>query len=72
MSISDRLGRAVLKSKSGIPMDTYKQTPNRANSLNSQLEAKYFSAKISECKGIMKKSWKTGLLQEKFLQRVLS
>ena len=47
----DRRKTAALKSKSNILMDAYRQAPNRVNSLNIQLKRRYFSAKISECKG---------------------
>ena len=40
-------------------MDAYRQARNRVNSLNIQLKRQYFSAKIFECKGNMKESWKT-------------
>ena len=59
MMTRDRLKKAALKSKSPILMDSYRQARNRVNSLNVQLKKQYFSAKISECKGNMKESWKT-------------
>ena len=59
MRTRDRLKTAALKSKSRVLMDAYRQTRNRVNSLNIQLKRQYFSAKISECKGNMKESWKT-------------
>ena len=59
MMTRDRLKKAALKSKSLILMDSYRQARNRVNSLNVQLKKQYFSAKISECKGNMKESWKT-------------
>ena len=40
-------------------MDAYRQTRNRVNSLNIQLKRPYVYAKISECKGNTKESWKT-------------
>ena len=58
MSTRDRLKTAALKSKSRILMDAYRQARNRVNSLNIQLKRQYVSAKISECKGNMKKSSK--------------
>ena len=42
-----------------VLMDAYWQARNRVNSLNIQLKRQYFSAKISNCKGNMKESWKT-------------
>ena len=59
MRARDRLKTAALKSKSRVLMDAYRQTRNRVNSLNIQLKRQYFSAKISECKGNIKESWKT-------------
>ena len=59
MMTRDRLKKAALKSKSPILMDSYRQARNRVNSLNVQLKKQYFSAKISECKGNVKESWKT-------------
>ena len=59
MRARDRLKTAVLKRNSKILMDAYKQARNRVNSLNIQLKRRYSSAKISECKGNMKESWKT-------------
>ena len=40
-------------------MDCYKQIRNRVNKLNLRLKGKYFSEKISECHGDLKRSWKT-------------
>ena len=59
MRTRDRIKTAALKSKSRILMDAYRQARNRIKSLNIQLKRQYFSAKISECKGNMKESWKT-------------
>ena len=59
MKTGDRRETAVIKSKSRVLMDAYRQVCNRVNSLNIQLKRQCFSAKISECKGNMKESWKT-------------
>jgi len=59
MRTTDGLKPAALKSKSKILMDAYRQARNRVNSLNIPLNRWHFSAKISECKGNMKESWKT-------------
>ena len=59
MRTRDRVKTAALKSTSKNLIDAYRQARNRVNSLNIQLKRQYFSAKISECKGNMKESWKT-------------
>ena len=55
----DRLKIAALKSKSTVLMDSYRQARNKVNSVNIKLKKQCFSAKISECRGNMKESWKT-------------
>ena len=40
-------------------MDCYKQIRNRVNKLKLRLKRKYFSEKISECHGDLKRAWKT-------------
>ena len=59
MRARGRLKTAARKSKSKILVDAYRQARNRVNSLNIQVKRRYFSAKVSECKGNMKESWKT-------------
>ncbi len=58
MRTRDRLKKAASKRKSKILMDSYKQVRNKVNSMNIQLKKRYFTNKISECKGNMKDSWK--------------
>ena len=41
------------------PYGAYKQILNRVNSLNIQLKLEYFSEKIMEYQGELKKTWKT-------------
>ena len=55
----DRLKIQAVKSKSTLLMDCYKQIRNRVNNLNLRLKREYFSKKISECHGDLKRSWKT-------------
>ena len=57
MRTKDKLKIAALKSKLKILMDAYRQARTRV--LSIQLKRLYFSAKISECEGNMKESWKT-------------
>ena len=55
----DKLKIQAVKSKSTLLMGYYKQICNRTNKLNLRLKREYFSKKISDCKGDLKKSWKT-------------
>ena len=55
----DKLKIQAVKSKSTLLMDCYKQIRNRVNNLNLRLKREYFSKKISECHGDLKRSWKT-------------
>ena len=40
-------------------MESFKQIRNRLNNLNSQLKREYFSEKITQFQGEIKKTWKT-------------
>ena len=57
MRTKDKLKIAAFKSKLKILIDAYRQARNRV--LSIQLMRLYFSAKMSECEGSMKESWKT-------------
>ena len=59
MIAREGLKTAAHKSKSTILMDVYRQTSNRAYSLNVKLKRQYSTTKTSACKGNMKESWKT-------------
>ena len=55
----DRMKRVVLKRKSSVMMETYRQLRNKFNTMTIKLKKQYFSNKISACKGSVKHSWKT-------------
>ena len=59
MRIRDRMKMVAQKRKSSIMMESYRQLRNKVNTMNVQLKKKYFSNKISACKGDVKGSWKT-------------
>ena len=59
MRTRDKLKRSVVKSKSALLRDSYRQVRNKVNSLDTQQKKEYYNNKISECKGNMKESWKT-------------
>ena len=40
-------------------VESYKQIRNRLNNLNTQLKREYFSEKITQFQGDLKKTWKT-------------
>ena len=50
----DKLKTEVIKSRSNILMETYKQVRNRTNATNSKLKKEYFTDKIHSCEGNMK------------------
>lgn len=59
MRTRDRLKRAATKQKSMFLMDSYRKVRNKVNALNKKLKKRYYTDKISACKGNMKETWKT-------------
>ena len=55
----DKLKTRAVKSNSKLLMESYKQIRNRLNNLNTQLKCEYFSEKITQFQGDLKKTWKT-------------
>ena len=55
----DKLKTRAVKSNSKLLMESYKQIRNRLNNLNTQLNCEYFSEKITQFQGDLKKTWKT-------------
>ena len=52
----DKLKKSAVESKSALIMESYRQVRNRVNSLNKRLKKKYYTNKISSCKGNIKDS----------------
>ena len=59
MKQRDGLKNKVIKSKSRIIMNAYRQARNKVNSLNTKLKREFFEGKILASKGNMKETWKT-------------
>ena len=55
----DKLKTRAVKTNSKLLMESYKQIRNRLNNLNTQLKREYFSEKITQFQGNLKKTWKT-------------
>ena len=55
----DKLKTRAVKTNSKLLMESYKQIRNRLNNLNTQLKREYFSEKITQFQGDLKKTWKT-------------
>ena len=55
----DKLKTRAVKSNSKLLMESYRQLRNRLNNLNIQLKREYFSDKITQFQGDLKKTWKT-------------
>ena len=55
----DKLKTRAVKSNSKLLMESYRQIRNRLNNLNIQLKREYFSDKITQFQGDLKKTWKT-------------
>ena len=55
----DKLKTRAVQSNSKLLMESYKQIRNRLNNLNTQLKCEYFSEKITQFQGDLKKTWKT-------------
>ena len=55
----DKLKIKVVRSNSTLLMQSYRQMRNKANNLNRQLKREYFSEKITQFQGDLKKTWKT-------------
>ena len=55
----DKLKTRAVKTNSKLLMESYKQIRNRLNNLNTQLKREYFSEKITQFQGYLKKTWKT-------------
>ena len=55
----DKLKSQAVKGNSKLLMECYKQIRNRVNNMNTQLKRKYFSEKLTQFQGDLKKTWKT-------------
>ena len=55
----DNLKIRAVRSNSKLLMQSYRQIRNKANNLNRQLKREYFSEKITQFQGELKKTWKT-------------
>ena len=55
----DKLKSKAIRSNSKLLMQSYRQIQNKANNLNRQLKREYFSEKITQFQGDLKKTWKT-------------
>ena len=55
----DKLKIKAVRSNSKLLMQSYRQIRNKANNLNRQLKREYFSEKITQFQGDLKKTWKT-------------
>ena len=55
----DKLKTRAVKINSKLLMESYRQIRNRLNNLNIQLKREYFSDKITQFQGDLKKTWKT-------------
>ena len=55
----DRLKKLAVRSKSKILMETYRQTRNKVNKLNTDLKCELFTNKIASQKGDVRNTWKT-------------
>ena len=55
----DKLKSQAVKGNSKLLMECYKHIRNRVNNMNTQLKRKYFSEKLTQFQGDLKKTWKT-------------
>ena len=55
----DKLKSQAVKGNSKLLMECYKQIRYRVNNMNTQLKRKYFSEKLTQFQGDLKKTWKT-------------
>ena len=55
----DKLKIKAVRNGSKLLMQSYKQIRNKANNLNVRLKREYFSEKITQFQGDLKKTWKT-------------
>ena len=55
----DKLKTRAVKTNSKLLMESYRQIRNRLNNMNTQLKREYFSEKITQSQGDLKKTWKT-------------
>ena len=55
----DKLKIRAVKTNSKLLMESYRQIRNRLINMNKQLKREYFSNKITQSQGYLKKTWKT-------------
>ena len=55
----DRIKNAVVRAKSEILMNAYRQVRNQANNMTSRLKKEYFTKKLNECEGDLRQTWLT-------------
>ena len=58
MQTRDRLKKAAVKSKISAFMSSFRKVHNATNTINTQLKKKYYSEKITACKGDIEGSWR--------------
>ena len=59
MKTRDKVKSKAVRSNSKLLMQSYRQIRDKANNLNRQLKREYFSEKITQFEGDLKKTWKT-------------